>query len=606
MQSLADLIHTRPMFSLLFKAFKTLGSTGGDLANYLSVSPDQCLPPITDEILLLPTHELAARIRRREITSEQVVRAFVNRSRIVNVDLNAVIDERYSEAIEEAKAIDEFLKTTTLTESELEQQKPFLGLPFTAKDSIQIAGMKWTSGCYRRKDIVATEDAPIIKNYRKAGAIPIALTNVPELLLWFASSNKLYGATNNPFDLSRTPGGSSGGEAALMSACGSPLSICSDIGGSIRMPAFHCGLFGHKPTSKVINWHGTFPEIDNGLEELFSFGPLTRYADDIIPALRVLAGDNFKLFRDIEKPVELKKLRIFYMDDAGDEMATQVEPYIQEAIREAANYFGQTYNVSVERANFKYFRYVTLWFTVLFSNNQEVSKLITENTYKINPFLELAKSAIGQSDYSPSALAVAAAQTASQVTCNTDNAPHVYERAYETLERARKEFIQLLGDDGVFLYVCLPRTAGTHYGSMFDFTNLCCPMVMNYLGAPVTQVPIGTNEGLPYGFQVAASPSHDRLTIAVAKELEKVYGGWIKPCNVLLGPQQLTSPVSDCETASTLNQTTSSSSSSSNTTTSSQPSTNTSFEQVDSRLESTLNSTTEPLEVRPLQESTCT
>lgn len=517
------------MMNILFKALKTFGGTGGDIVNCLSKGSHRCLPPVTDEILLMPTHKLAAKIRRRELTSEQVVRAFINRTRLVHAYLNAIIDERFDDAIEDAKAIDEFLKTTTLSEEELATQKPFLGLPFTAKDSIQVAGMKWTSGCLRRKDIISYEDAPVVKNFRKAGAIPIALTNVPELLLWFASSNKLYGTTNNPFDLTRTPGGSSGGEAALVSAAGTPLSICSDIGGSIRMPAFHCGLFGHKPTHKIIDYHGTFPQIEDGLEEIFSFGPICRFADDLLPSLRVMAGDNFHLFRDIEKPVDLKKIRVFYLDECGDDMSTEVEPYIKNSIREAAEHFGSKYNVTVERARFKHFKHISLWYTVLFSNNQDVSKLITDNTYKINPFFELCKSAIGQSDYSPSALTVAAAQATTQATCS---APSVYEKAHESLKLAKKEFNALLGDDGIFIYVSLPRTAPTHYASVFEFTNVCCPMVMNYLGAPTTQVPVSTHEGLPFGIQVAATATNDRLTLAVAKELEGVFGGWIKPFDV--------------------------------------------------------------------------
>lgn len=569
MQPVLDILHTGPMLGLLFKTLKKIGDAGGDVSNYLSGASRQCLPPITDEILLLPTHELAAKIRRRELSSEDVVRTFVSRCKLVQIHLNAIIDERFEAAIEDAKAIDKFLKTTTLSEDELAKQKPFLGLPFTAKDSIQITGMKWTAGCYRRKNIVAPEDAPIIKNYRKAGAIPIALTNVPELLLWFASSNKLYGSTNNPFDLSRTPGGSSGGEAALMSACGTALSICSDIGGSIRMPAFHCGLFGHKPTPKVVNWRGTFPEISNGLEELFSFGPLTRYADDIEPALRVLAGENVELLHNFGRPVDMKKLRIFYMLDGGNSMATSVEPYIKEAIRDAVKHFEQKYNIQAEHVELRYIRYVTLWYTVLFANNQEVSSLITENTYKINPFYELFKSAIGQSDFSPSALAVAAAQATTQAACNPGNSPQVFERAYETLELAKEELNTILGDNGVFMYATLPRTALTHYGSMFDFNNVCYPLVMNYLGVPVTQVPLGTHEGLPYGIQVAATPHNDRLTIAVAKELESAFGGWIKPCNVLLEPQQLKSPVLDCETTSSSMDQTVTSGSGSDTTTSS-------------------------------------
>lgn len=517
------------MFSILFKALKTFSGTGGDLANSLTGTSHRCLPTVTDEILVLPTHVLAEKIRSRQLTSEQVVRAFINRTRLVQPYLNAIIDERFDDAIREAKAIDAFLETCQLKPEELAETKPFLGLPFTVKDSIQVTGMKWSSGCLCRKDIVATEDAPVVKNFRKAGAIPIALTNVPELLLWFASSNKLYGATNNPFDLTRVPGGSSGGEAALIAACGSPLSICSDIGGSIRMPAFHCGLFGHKPTSKVVDWRGTFPEIKDGLEEIFSFGPITRYVDDILPALKVMAGENYKLFTDIDKPVNLSKIRIFYLDECDDDLSTKAEPYIQESIREAAQILGSSFGVPVERAKFKYFKYISLWYTLLFSNNQEVSSLITDNTHKINPFYELCKSAIGQSDYSPSALTVAAAQATTQATYNPKSAPKLYEKANETLDLARKEFNALLGDDGIFIYVTLPRTAPTHYASLFEFTNVCCPMVMNYLGAPVTQVPTGTHEGLPYGIQVAASPYNDRLTIAVAKELERLMGGWISP-----------------------------------------------------------------------------
>lgn len=522
------------MFGVIFKALKTFNATGGDIINYLSGSAQRCLPPVTDEILLLSANELASKIRKREISSERVVRAFINRARIVQFYLNAVIDERYDDAIRDAQAIDEFLKTTTLSEEELAQQKPFLGLPFTTKDSIQVTGMKWSSGCMRRKDIISHEDAPIVKNFRKAGAIPIALTNVPELLLWFASSNKLYGTTNNPFDLSRTPGGSSGGEAALISACGTPLSICSDIGGSIRMPAFHCGLFGHKPTHEVIDYRGTFPSIKDGLEKLFSFGPITRHVDDILPALRVMAGENFKMFKDIEQPVDFSKLRVFFIDDVNNNMSTQVEPYISESIRQASEHFQCKFGCQVRRAEFKYFKHVSLWYTLLFSNNQEVSSLITENTYKINPFLELCKSAIGQSDFSPSALTVAAAQEATQATCSPEVQPHLYEKTLETLEAARKEFKTLLGDDGILIYVTLPRIAPTHYASLFEFTNVCCPMVMNYLGAPATQVPTGLHEGLPFGLQIAATPFNDRLTIAAAKELENLFGGWIKPFEVVL------------------------------------------------------------------------
>lgn len=487
------------------------------------------MPEVTDEILILPSHKLAEKIRKRELTSEKVVRVFVERAKLVNGQLNAIIDERYEAAIEDAKQVDEFLKTTPLTEEQLAQEKPFLGLPFSAKDSIQVAGMRCSSGCVRRKDLVANEDAPVVANYKKAGAIPFAITNVPELLLWFATSNKLYGTTNNPFNPRRTPGGSSGGEAALMSSAGTPLSICSDIGGSIRMPAFYCGLFGHKPTHRVIDWHGTFPQITEDIEDIFSFGPITRYAGDLLPALKVMAGDKFSLFKDIEKPVDMKKMRVFYIDQSDVFMTTQVESYVQRAIRESAEHFAQKYQVPCERAKFENLKYISLWYTLLFSSSQEVSSLITENTYKINPFYELAKYLVGKSDYSPSALTVAAAQSTVQAACSTRLTPDIHEKARETLRLARLEFAELLGDDGILICASLPRTAPFHAASLLEFTNICYPMLMNYLGAPTTQVPVGKEASMPYGIQIAATPFNDRLTLAAAKELEQVFGGWLLP-----------------------------------------------------------------------------
>lgn len=522
----------------MFKAAKIIGRVG-DVANYITGTPtkDSSLPEINDEVLLYPTYILAAKIRERELTCESVVRAYIERAKIVQTYLNAIVDDRYDEAIADAKKVDQLLKLTKLTNREIEKQFPLLGIPFTVKDSIKVDKMIWTSGCYRRKNIVATGDAPVVNNFRKAGAIPIALTNVPELLLWFASSNKLHGATNNPFDLNRVPGGSSGGEAALIAASGSPLSICSDIGGSIRMPAFHCGLFGHKPTHNVIDHTGTFPEIKDGLEDLFSFGPISRYADDLLPSLLVMAGPNYKKFKDIDKPVDLRKIKVYYLEETGNEISTDVEPYIKEAILKAANHFGSKYNTLVQRAEFKYFKDVALWYMILFSNNHQVSELLTENTSRINPFIELAKYTIGKSDYSPSALAVAAAQMTTNLAFDKTTSPEVFEKTKETLAKARQEFYDLLGDEGVFIYVSLPRTAPSHYASAFEFGNVCCPMVMNYLNVPSTQVPTGKHNGLPYGIQIASAPYNDRLTLAVAKELEGLFGGWINPSKVNLKKQ---------------------------------------------------------------------
>lgn len=205
------------------------------------------------------------------------MKTFIERIQEVNPLINCVVDERFSDALKEAEEADKLIASGTYTEEELAQKKPFLGVPISTKDCIQVKGMLNTSGLYYRKDFRATEDAPSIKQMREAGAIPFALTNTSEICMWWESSNCVHGRTNNPYDTNRIVGGSSGGEGCIQACAGSPFGIGSDIGGSIRMPAFFNGVFGLKPSKGVMRNDGQFPtpyteEQDN----MMSSGPLCR------------------------------------------------------------------------------------------------------------------------------------------------------------------------------------------------------------------------------------------------------------------------------------------------------------------------------------------
>lgn len=165
--------------------------------------------------------------------------------------------------------------------------KPFLGVPFTTKDSTSVCGKLHTLGLLSRRTTVSKEDAECVALAKKAGAIIIATTNIPEVNKWQETRNNLVGQTNNPYDLRRTVGGSSGGEAALIASCASVFGLGTDIGGSIRMPAFYCGIYGHKPTVGTVNTKGCTFRTGKEPSTMVVAGPMCRYARDLLPLFKV-------------------------------------------------------------------------------------------------------------------------------------------------------------------------------------------------------------------------------------------------------------------------------------------------------------------------------
>ena len=138
-----------------------------------------------------------------------------------------------------------------------------------------------------------------------------AVTNVSELCLWMESSNYVYGRTNNPYHYGRTPGGSSGGEGSILSAAGSPFGIGSDIGGSIRMPAFFNGIFGHKPSTGIVCNMGQIPVANGTLDSYLVTGPLSRFCCDLKPMLKVMMKPEKVNVLKLDDPVDLKKIKVF-------------------------------------------------------------------------------------------------------------------------------------------------------------------------------------------------------------------------------------------------------------------------------------------------------
>ncbi|XP_013142005.1 PREDICTED: fatty-acid amide hydrolase 2-like [Papilio polytes] len=302
------------------------------------------LPPPRNPILLRSATDLARAIRRAELSSEEVVGAFIERIREVNPYLNAVVEERFSEAMQEAHTLDQRLFEARWggAEAQVLKDKPLYGLPFTVKESCSLAGMSNAVGCVERGGSRAASDGAAVRLVRAAGAVPLLVSATPELCLGWETTSLLNGRTNNPYDLSRTPGGSSGGEAALLASAASPISVSSDIAGSIRIPAAFCGLFGHKPTPGIIPIEGHIPTLaDEQYPRFLAVGPMCRHAEDLPLMMKVMAGERRAQLR-LDRPVDLSRLRVHYMTEASSSLALlPVHPDIREAVLSAANHLHQ-------------------------------------------------------------------------------------------------------------------------------------------------------------------------------------------------------------------------------------------------------------------------
>jgi amidase len=239
-------------------------------------------------------------------------------SRIEALDqrLNAVVVRDFDRARDAAKAADAALARG--------ERRPLLGVPITIKEAFNIAGLPTTWGIPRFKDFIPKEDALLVSRVKRAGAVILGKTNVPLGLNDYQSYNDIYGTTNNPWDLTRTPGGSSGGSAAALAAGFGALSFGSDLGGSLRVPAHFCGICAHKPTLGLVAYRGHQPppnpppvqEID-----LVVVGPMARSAADLALALDVVAGPDearagigYRLALRPPRHDDLKSFRVLVID----------------------------------------------------------------------------------------------------------------------------------------------------------------------------------------------------------------------------------------------------------------------------------------------------
>jgi amidase len=228
--------------------------------------------------------EMLAALRAKRVSAVELLDLHIRRIKRFDPQLNAIVERDFERALHDAAAAD--------ARRARGEDAPLLGLPMTLKESINVRGLRTTAGMPHWKDFRSEHDAPLTARVKAAGAVVMGKTNVPPMLADWQSSNPVYGRTNNPWDHSRTPGGSTGGGAAALAAGLTPLEFGGDIGGSIRVPAAFCGVYGHRPSETAMPRSGQlpFPPLPNAALVMGVQGPMARSAGDLELALDVAAG----------------------------------------------------------------------------------------------------------------------------------------------------------------------------------------------------------------------------------------------------------------------------------------------------------------------------
>jgi fatty acid amide hydrolase 2 len=477
---------------------------------------------LMDDLTLLSATRLAQLIRNQEVTSRLVVDAHISKIQAVNPTINAVVRDRFDDARAEAQAADDLVRTCAADELPV-----FHGVPCTIKECFAVEGMPQTGGVVARSHVVATKDAITVQRLRDAGAIPLGITNLSEGCMWLESSNKVYGRTNNPYDPTRMVGGSSGGEGAIVGAGASPFGLGSDIGGSIRLPAFFNGVFGHKPSSGLVPSTGQWPIAENEAMRFLCTGPLTRRAEDLWPLLQVLRGpdgvDPVAQTMQLGHPdeVDVSKLNIIYVPDNGTSITAELSAAHRAAVTALQNMGATVRELRIDR--FK--KSFDIWSQLLGSAGDTPFRDLIGKDGPVPLGREFLKFMLRRSNHTLPALGLAFLEGLSFIVPD-DPAPMV-----ALANELRAELEQEIGPNGVMLFPTFSRPAPRHNYAMLVPFHAAYTAIFNVLEMPATAVPLGLSatKGVPLGLQVVGNHGQDHLTIATALALEKALGGWIPP-----------------------------------------------------------------------------
>jgi Asp-tRNA(Asn)/Glu-tRNA(Gln) amidotransferase A subunit family amidase len=467
-----------------------------------------------NELIFLPAVLMAEQVRKKKISPVELVDAHLRQIERVNPKLNAFVQvdtERARQAAQEAEI-------TVMREKKL---GPLHGVPISIKSSLAVTGMLCESGTRLRAGFVPAQDAPLVARLRAAGAIVLGVTNTPELLIAWETDNLLYGRTNNPWDLDRTPGGSSGGEAAAIAAGMSAGGVGSDGGGSIRVPAHFSGICGLKPTPGRIPATGHYPVSAGPFALIGVVGPMARTVSDLKVLFEVMQGPDAGDTCAAPVPLrwtsedETRTLRVGYFEDDG---RTPVTPETRQAVRTAAEDLRSTgFQVEpfqpegLEEAR-------QLWHTLfVVAGGMLLRPMFKERESDLSPILKQFLE-----------------WSAAEPALTGENLLDVWIRRDEL----RARFLRQMQQYEVLLCPAAAIPGFRHGERSWQVDGQTVNYLdawsyaefFNLLGNPAVVVPVGRSpEGQPIGVQIVGQPWEEEQALSVAAALEKRCGAWKTP-----------------------------------------------------------------------------
>jgi Asp-tRNA(Asn)/Glu-tRNA(Gln) amidotransferase A subunit family amidase len=474
---------------------------------------------MSDELTKLSATKLAALIRARAVSPVEVLEAYLRRVEQLNPQLNAIVTLS-PDALERAREAEAAIMRG-------EDVGTLHGVPVTIKDTIETKGLKTTSGSVLRAQYVPERDAPAIASLKDAGAILLGKTNVPEMAIPYECDNPVFGRTNNPHDLRLTAGGSSGGEAAAISACLSPGGLGSDLSGSIRVPAHFCGLVGLKPTPGRVPLGGHFPPAVGPLSLGATVGPMARRVEDLSLLLNALTELNETkfIFTPEEKTRDdrRKDMRGWHVALYLDEGRAPVTNETQQAIQAAAHALTEAGLVVVEERPPGLERAIDLW-PALFSR---ASTIQLRSVYKGQEIKAggVVRSVLASADN--------AAQPSLDEFINAWSERDILCAGLVRWMNKTPLIIAPVGATPAFEHGA--RRVEVRGQSLSIFRAFACSRICNVLGLPSVSVPAGrTREGLPIGVQIIGRPFAESTVLAAASILEESLGGWAQPPRTIM------------------------------------------------------------------------
>ena len=448
-----------------------------------------------NDLVFLSASQLAEKIRDRNVSSVEVLEAHFARIALHNPKLNAIITLDTENAYQRAFQADEALARGEIWGD-------LHGVPITIKDSLETKGLRTTSSYEPLANYVPTQDATVVAKLRAAGAIILGKTNLPKLTGDFQTLSPLFGRTNNPWNLEYTPGGSTGGGAAAVAAGLSPLELGSDLGGSIRVPAHFCGVFGFKPTEHRVSTFGHIPELPGKpktIRHLQNIGPLARSVEDLRLCLSLIEEPKISHLWLPNIPIkdnfleELRSYRYAWTVGFGDIAPSEETKKSLEKLALSLENLG----CCIEE-----------------HNPQDLDFTIAKETYSEILSFEFGLSSVNQQEY---------------------------ENALTRRKKIIADMEHFLYDWDVWLCPVVPIPAFTHRqsgedieinGKQFPYLRGigAYTTIFNLAGNPVVVLPLTqSHQGLPIGVQVVGRRGRDMRLLEIAEKLTQITGHFQSP-----------------------------------------------------------------------------